>query len=323
MTAVPRLYETMHQRLLRGLRKQSRLRQRLFWLAVHLGRKRYHDPDSLGLAERLLDRLLERLVRDKVRARFGRRLKAMVSGGAALNPEIGIFFTALGVCILQGYGQTEASPVVSCNPPDKPKLHTVGPPLDGVEVKVAEDGEILVRGDLVMQGYWNDAETTRRTLEGGWLHTGDVGRVDEDGYIQITDRKKDIVVLSGGDNLSPARVESMLTLQPEIAQAMVYGDKRPHVVALLVPEEEFLQAWVERHGKPRDRAALAEDPALYDALGEVVERVNRQLARPEKVRRFAIAPEAFTVDNDMLTPTLKIRRHKIEERYGELLEQLY
>ncbi|MEE8171870.1 MAG: AMP-dependent synthetase/ligase, partial [Alphaproteobacteria bacterium] len=273
MVSVPRLYEVMHRRILLGLKRQSALKQALFAKAVALGRKEYEKPGSLGVVQSALNRVLERLVRDKVRARFGGRLKAMISGGAPLNPEVGIFFTALGVRLLQGYGQTESAPVISCNPPNKIKLHTVGPAVERVEVKIAEDGEILARGEVIMNGYWNDEISTRKVLREGWLHTGDIGHLDADGYIQITDRKKDIIVLSGGDNLSPQRVEGMLTLQPEIAQAMVYGDKHAHLVALLVPDEEFLSEWKGGSGSG-DMAALAGDSAFMKALGEAVERAN-------------------------------------------------
>jgi long-chain acyl-CoA synthetase len=323
MTAVPRLYETMHQRILRDVRKLTGMRKWLFHKAVELGRKQYEQADSLTLWERLLNWLCEVSVRKQVRARFGGQLKAMVSGGAALNYEVGVFFLALGVRLLQGYGQTEASPVVSANPPARIKLKTVGPALKGVEVQIAEDGEILVRGECVMNGYWCDPEATARTIVDGWLHTGDIGFIDEDGYIQITDRKKDIIVLSGGDNVSPARVEGFLTLQSEIAQAMVHGDKRPNLVALIVPDADFLSGWAKDHGKPKDLNELADDPELHKTLSGVVDRVNRGLSNLEKVRRFIIAREPFTIDNGMLTSSLKIRRHKIKERYGPDLDALY
>jgi long-chain acyl-CoA synthetase len=323
MTAVPRLYETMYQRIMRGVQKQGGHKRRLFELALRLGRKRYADPGSLSLSERLQDRMVERLVRDKIRERFGGRLKAMVSGGAALNPDIGIFFVALGLCVLQGYGQTEAAPVVSANPPNRIKMDTVGPPCAGVEVKIAEDGEILVRGELVMQGYWRNEAATAAALDGGWLHTGDIGEIDADGYIRITDRKKDIIVLSGGDNLSPARIESFLTLEAEIHQAMVYGDKRPHLVAVLVPEEAFLADFARDHDKGSDLAALRDDEALHGALVAVVERVNKGLSPLERVRRFTVARAPFTVENQMMTPTLKIRRHAITAAYGAELDRLY
>ena len=323
MLAVPRLYEVMHQRIARATEKASNVRRRLFDRAVALGRQRYERPRSLSLSQRLQDRLVDRLVRDKVRQRFGGRLKAMISGGAALNTEIGLFFTALGIRLLQGYGQTETSPIVSVNPPRKVKLHTVGPPLAGIEVTIAADGEILVRGESVMQGYWRDPTATASAIRDGWLHTGDVGVLDEDGYLQITDRKKDIIVLSGGDNVSPARIEGFLCLEPEIAQAMVYGDKRPHLVALLVPDAEFLARWARGAGKAPDLAALAEDADLRRSLGAAIERVNAKLSPIERIRRFVMAQDAFTTDNETLTVSLKIRRHKIRERYGEALDRLY
>jgi long-chain acyl-CoA synthetase len=323
MTAVPRLYESMHQRIMRGVEKMSGMQKWLFLKAVELGRKDYEQPGSLNPWERILNWVCERTVREKVRARFGGRLKAMVSGGAALNYEVGVFFLALGVRLLQGYGQTEASPVISANPPGRIKLKTVGPALKDVEVKIAEDGEILVRGECVMKGYWRDPESTARTVIDGWLHTGDIGVMDEEGYIQITDRKKDIIVFSGGDNVSPARVEGFLTLQPEISQAMVHGDKRPNLVAVLVPDPDFLAEWAKASGRPNDLAQLAADPELHRTLSAVVDKVNRDLSSLEKVRRFIIAREAFTIDNGMMTASLKIRRHKIKEAYGAALEALY
>jgi long-chain acyl-CoA synthetase len=323
MTAVPRLYETMRARILKTVQRSTRLRRRLFEAAVALGAKRYRNNGRLGPLEALLDRLLDRLVRRQVRRRFGGRLKAFVSGGAPLPPEIGLFFTALGVCILQGYGQTESAPVVSCNPPKRVRLETVGPPLDGVCVRIADDGEILVQGELVMQGYWNDARGTAEALRDGWLHTGDIGEIDPDGYIRITDRKKDIIVNSGGDNVAPQRIESFLTLQPEIAQAMVHGDRRPHLVALLIPDREWTAAWARQNGCAEGLEQLVEHPGFRRAVAQVLERVNAQLSPVEKVRRFILAAEPFTVDNGMLTPTLKIRRHKIREAYGAALDALY
>ena len=322
MTAVPRLYESMHQRIRRAMEKETGMTRRLFDLTVELGLKRA-GAGRLGLIERLLDLLVEQLVRAKMRKRFGGRLKAMVSGGAALNPDIGQFFTAMGLPILQGYGQTEAAPTISANPPQRIKMETVGPPLHGVEVQIAEDGEILVRGDLVMKGYWRAEDATEAAIQDGWLHTGDVGELDEDGYLKITDRKKDIIVFSGGDNVSPARVEGILTLEPEVSQAMVYGDKRPHLVALLVPEEDFLKRWAKTNGTGTQLAELATMPDLHKAFVPVVERVNNKLSNLEKIRRYAISPESFTVDNGLMTPTLKIRRHKIRAAYGKVLEELY
>ncbi len=323
MTAVPRLYEVIHARIRHGVERASGLKRFLFEETIRLGRKAYETPGRLSLWERAENALLNRLVREKVKERFGGRLKAFVSGGAPLNYDIGVFFVALGMRILQGYGQTESAPVVSCNLFPRNKLRTVGPPFPGVEVKIAEDGEILVRGELVMQGYWNNPQATAETIRDGWLHTGDIGRFDEDGYIQITDRKKDIIVNSGGDNLSPARVEGMLTATPEIGQAMVYGDKRPHLVAIIVPDADFLAAWSKRNGKGNDLAGAARDEALHKELLEAVERVNKNLSVIERVRRILVAPEAFTIENEMMTPTLKLRRHIITNRYRDALERLY
>jgi long-chain acyl-CoA synthetase len=318
MTAVPRLYETMHQRIRRGIEREKGLKRRLFEKAVTLGKKRLAG-NSYGLGERMIDPLLEKLVRDKVRARFGGRLKAMVSGGAPLNPEIGSFFLALGVQLLQGYGQTEAAPVIACNPPGKIRIDSVGPALVGVDIKIAEDGEILVAGDNVMKGYWNDPEATARTIADGWLKTGDIGHLDADGYLRITDRKRDFIKNSGGDMIAPAKIEGALTLQPEIAQALVSGDQRPHLVAILVPDPDF----ATQVAPGVELAALVDHPGLVKALGDVVSRVNATLPPIERVRRFIIASEPFTTANGQLTPTLKIKRHVVRGVYGAALDALY
>ena len=322
MTAVPRLYEMMRGRILTTLSRQGGLKAKLFLQAVSIGGKRYENK-RLAFWEPLADKLLDKLVRRKVAERFGGRLKALVSGGAPLNYEVGLFFTALGVRILQGYGQTEAGPVISVNPVNAIKIESVGKALTGVEVKIAADGEILVRGEGVMQGYWADEEGTARAIKDGWLHTGDIGVVDGEGYITITDRKRDIIVNSGGDNISPQRVEGFLALQAEIAQAMVYGDRRPHLVALIVPDAENARAWAEKHGKRKGLAALIEDGDFRKHVSDAVERVNQHLSPIEKIRRFALIAEPFTVDNEMATPTLKIRRHVITASYEDLLAALY
>ncbi len=322
MTAVPRLYETMHGRIVRGVRQAGGVQEKLFNKAVELGTRKY-ERGGLAPIAALGDAVLDRLVRAKVRRRFGGRLKALVSGGAPLNYDIGVFFTALGIRILQGYGQTESAPVISCNPPGRIKIDTVGPPVVDVEVRIADDGEILVRGELVMQGYWDDAAATAETVRDGWLHTGDIGELDGDGYIRITDRKKDIIVNSGGDNVSPQRVEGFLTVQPEIAQAMVYGDKRPHLVALLVPDEEFVRDWAKSHDKPRNLGELAEDSGFRQAISEAIDRVNASLSVIERVRRFIVAAEPFTIENALLTPSLKSRRHKITDIHRDALDALY
>jgi len=321
MTAVPRLYETLHQRIRLGVERKGGLSQKMFEQAVAIGRKRL-DAERTRLGERLVDPLLDRTVRSKVRERFGGRLKAMVSGGAPLNPEIGRFFLALGVTVLQGYGQTEAGPVITCNLPARIKIDTVGPPLDGVRLSIAEDGEILVAGDNVMKGYWHDPEGTAQVLEDGWLHTGDVGTIDEDGYLRITDRKRDFIKNSGGEMISPARIEGYLTLEPEVSQVMVFGDRRPYLVAVVVPDPEFVAAYAEGE-VPADMSALAVDPGFTRAIGAAVSRVNLTLMPSERVRRFVVAAEAFSIANGQMTPTLKIKRHVIRERYGAALDALY
>ena len=323
MTAVPRLYEVIHQRIQRGLTKATPFQRKMFDLAYRLGRKNYEHPGTLSFKERIQNLICDLLVRRKVGKRFGGKLKAFVSGGAALNYEIGVFFLALGVPLLQGYGQTEASPVISANRPKKIKIDTVGPIFDGLEARIADDGEILVKGEAIMKGYWRDPEATERAIGDGWLYTGDIGEFDVDGYLKITDRKKDIIVLSGGDNVSPARVEGFLVLQPEIAQAMVHGDRHPHLVALIVPDPEFVKDWAARNDAPNDLATLVESPTFNRAVGTAVDRVNTTLAPVERIRRFSVLPESFTIDNAMLTPSMKIRRHKIRERWGELIAKLY
>jgi long-chain acyl-CoA synthetase len=323
MIAVPRLSDTLYDKITRGVRRASGVRQRMFSHALELGKQRYHNPRSLSLADRLIDAALDRTVRRKVQGIFGGRLKALVSGGAALNPEVGLFFHALGVQILQGYGQTEAGPVISVNRPSKAKMHTVGPVLKGITVRLAEDKEILVQGDMVMQGYWRNEEATRAVLRGGWLYTGDIGEIDADGHLQITDRKKDIIVISGGDNISPARIEGLLVLEPELAQAMVSGDNRAHLVAVLVPDEGWMKEWARAAGKPADLQVLSRDPAFHREFAAVVERINKRLAAIEKIRRFIIAREPFSIENDQMTPTQKIRRHVIHRHYQEALDALY
>ncbi len=323
MMAVPRLYETLHHRITIGVKKAGGTKEKLFHKAYDLGRRRHETPAGLGLGDRLMDKAVDKLVRDKIRARFGGRLKALVSGGAPLNPEIGMFFTALGLRLLQGYGQTESAPLISVNRKNSMKLHTVGPPVADTEVRIADDGEILVRGELVMKGYWNNEEATSQAIQDGWLHTGDIGHLDEDGHLVITDRKKDIIVNSGGDNIAPQRIEGLLTVTPEIAQAMVAGDKRPHLVALVVPKDDWLTGWKRETGKKGDLASLADDADLHKALSDAISGVNKELSNIEKVRKFIVAQEPFTIDNELMTPTMKVRRHKVRDIYGDRLEALY
>ena len=322
MTAVPRLYEVLYQKITTGVAKAGGTKQKMFNKTRELGAKRYHEG-KLGPIDCITDSLLDKLVRKKVRGRFGGRLKALVSGGAPLNPDIGMFFTSLGLTILQGYGQTESAPLISVNRAPSLRLHTVGAPVRDTEVKIAEDGEIIVRGELVMKGYWNNEEATNDAIKDGWLHTGDVGHIDENGHIVITDRKKDIIVNSGGDNIAPQRVEGILNAETEINQSMVYGDKRPHLVAVIVPDADWMRDWARENKKPNDLAILADDKEFHTALAPAVGRVNKAVNNIEKVRKFIIANEAFTVENEQMTPTMKVRRHVVREIYGDRLEALY
>ena len=324
MTAVPRLYETMRSRINHSLNGQSKFSKIMFEKTLALGTKRYKDPASLSLFDRLIDVFCERLVRTKIRARFGGRLKALISGGAPLNEDVGIFFTALGIRILQGYGQTEASPVISANIPTNIQLHTVGPPLRGVEVKIAADGEILVRGELVMKGYWNDPDSTIAAIdEEKWLHTGDIGHFDDNGFIVITDRKKDIIVNSGGDNISPQRVEGIFCLEAEIGQVMVFGDQRAYLTAVVVADEDWSKSWAQDEGKPYDLESLSSDKDFQSAIAKAVARANEKISIIEKVRKYIVSPHPFNVQNGQMTPTLKIRRHAVLREFREQLEDLY
>jgi len=321
MVVVPRLFEVLRQRMLKTIEKQGGLGVRLLAAAERLGRKS-QEKGGLGLFDKPLDFLVERTLRRKVKARLGGRLKAMVAGGAPLNPDVGLFFHSLGITLLQGYGQTEAAPVISCNrPAARIKMNTVGPPLKDTDVRIAEDGEILVAGELVMAGYWRNPEETAKALQGGWLHTGDIGMIDEDGHIVITDRKKDIIVNDKGDNIAPQRVEGILTLQPEIGQAMVYGDRRPHLVGVVVPDTEFMMEWAAEHGI--EPAACKDNSEFVRAIQAAVDRVNSELQTVEKVRRIILADEPFTVENEQMTPSLKIRRHVLKKLYGQRLDALF
>jgi long-chain acyl-CoA synthetase len=323
MIVVPRLFEMLRGRIVKQVEKQGKLARYLLARALELAERR-----AAGKRRRLADwpveRLLDLTLRPKIKQRFGGRIKALISGGAPLNPEVGAFFQSMGLVMAQGYGQTETAPVVSVNYPSSGiKLDTVGPPLRGVEVRIADDGEILVRGELVMLGYWRNEEETARAIRDGWLHTGDIGHLDEKGRIKITDRKKDIIVNDKGDNIAPQKLEGMLTLQPEIAQAMVSGDKRPYLVALIVPDAEWARDWAKAHGEAFDLPALQQLPAYRAAIRAAIDRVNRDLSVTEKVRQFAFADEPFSIDNAMMTPSLKIRRNAIREAYGERLAGLY
>ncbi len=298
LTMVPRVLEVIRGRILGQMARETAWKQWLFNRAVESGLARA-ERRPRGLLDAVLEPAYERLVRRKVRGRFGGRVVAAVSGGARLDPVVGRFFLGLGMLLLQGYGQTEAGPVISANPPEDCRIDTVGPPLVGVELRIAEDGEILVRGDLVMDGYWGRPEETAQAIRDGWLHTGDIGEVDADGYLRITDRKKDMIVLSGGENVSPARIEGMLIAEPAILQAVVLGEGRSGLTALLVA--------ADGHDDASVAAALAD--------------VNKRLSVTERIRRHAVVPP-FTIENGLLTATQKIKRHLVRREHAKLLETL-
>jgi long-chain acyl-CoA synthetase len=322
MVVVPRLFEVIRARILKAFEKESKIKQGLLRRALNLGAKDLKG--GIPFWDRPMNLLIEKTLRPVIQQRFGGRMKALISGGAPLNPDIGVFFHGLGLNLLQGYGQTEAAPVISCNRPAAGlRMDTVGRPMKGVEVKIADDGEILVRGELVMHGYWNNEAETARVLKDGWLHTGDIGELDHKGRIKITDRKKDIIVNDKGENIAPQKIEGMLTLQPEIIQAMVSGDQRPHLVGLIVPDPEWAVEWAQANDEKYDVKALCDLPAFKSAVMAAVDRVNKQLTSTEKVRKIALTANGFTIENEQLTPSMKIRRHVIRQMYSGVVDAMY
>ena len=322
MTAVPRFYDSLHTRISQGLKKQGKLSQLFFSTTLKLGKKKYNNQKMTSM-EKVLNGIMDKIVRKKVNKRFGGSLRALVSGGAALNYEVGLYLTALGLPLLQGYGQTETAPVVSANPPERIKLDTVGTIFKGTEVKIAEDGEILVRGENIMNGYWNDPKATSSTIVDGWVHTGDIGEFDEDSYLKITDRKKDIIVNAGGDNISPSRVEEKLNIEPEISQSMVYGDFKNYLVAIIVPDKEQALLWAKNNNKENSLSTLVKDEDYNKTIKEIISKVNNNLSVIEQVRKFILIDHEFTIENDMMTPTMKVKRYKIRSVFGDQLENLY
>ena len=301
MTAVPRFYQNLYNKINISMKKQTGLKAKLISATIRLGKKELLKQ-KMNIFEKLLNLLVNLLVRKKIKTQFGGNLRAFISGGGALDKEIGEFLNAIGLPTLQGYGLTETSPVVSCNPIHKIKVETVGPPFKGNKVKIAEDGEILVKGENVMLGYWNKKEETANVIKDGWLHTGDIGAIDpEDGYLKITDRKKDIIVSAGGDNISPAKIENMITNEPEIEQCIVFGDKKSYLVALIVPNKNFLK----------------------EKIDIIIKNINNKLTLVEKIKKIQLIDENFSIENGLLTPTMKVKRKKVTEKYKKELENLY
>ena len=302
MTAVPRFYQNLFQKINASFNKATGLKKSLVLKMLELGTKKI-NKQSLTILEKLIDNILEKIVRKKIKSQFGGELKTFVSGGGALDKEVGIFLNAIGLPTLQGYGLTETSPVVSCNPIDDIRVETVGPPFKGNEVKIASDGEILVKGENVMLGYWNNEEETNKVLKEGWLHTGDIG-IFENGYLKITDRKKDILITPGGDNISPVKIENELSNSKFIDQSIVYGDNKPYLVALLVLSEENLNI-------------------THEQIEKEINKVNQNLSKIEQIKKFFIINEKFSIENGMLTPTLKLKRYKIIQKYKKEFDKLY
>jgi len=301
MTAVPRFYQSLFSKININFNKQKGLKKNLINKTIELGKKTLRK-EKLKFSEKVINFLCQNLVRRKVQKQFGGDLQGFVSGGGALDKDVGEFLNAVGLPTLQGYGLTETSPVVSCNLPDSIKVETVGPPFKTNQVKIAEDGEILVKGENVMLGYWNKEKETNEILKDGWLHTGDIGEIDSSGYLKITDRKKDIIVNHGGDNISPSKIENFVCNDEKIKQCLVYGDKKNYLVALIVVDSENKN---------------------YSTIGSIIENLNKNLGIIEKIKKFILIDEEFTIKNGLMTPTLKLKRKKIIERYKQDLEKLY
>ena len=301
MTAVPRFYQNLFNKINLNFKTQKGLKKILINKTIELGIKKLNNL-KLSLIENILNFFCDVLVRKKIRNQFGGHLRAFVSGGGALDKNIGEFLNAIGLPTLQGYGLTEASPVVSCNLPNKIKIETVGPIFSTNQVKIAQDGEILVKGENIMIGYWNKKKETDEVIKEGWLHTGDIGELDEEGYLKITDRKKDIIVNFGGENISPVKIENLLCLNEHIKQSFVYGDKKNYLVAILVVEQSF---------------NLEEEIKIY------IKTLNESLSSIEKIKKYFLIKDEFTIENRMLTPTLKLKRKEITKKYFQQLENLY
>ena len=302
MTAVPRFYQNLYQKIKTNFNKTKGFKKTLINTTVRLGTKKM-KKEKFSFSEIVIDKLVDLLVRKKIKKQFGGRLKTFVSGGGALDKEVGLFLNSIGLSTLQGYGLSETSPVVSCNPIHDVRVETVGPPFKGNEVKIADDGEILVKGENVMLGYWNNEEETKKVLIDGWLHTGDIGSFEKE-YLKITDRKKDILITPGGDNISPIKIENELINSEFIEQAIVYGDNKPYLVALLVVNEE--------------KKNLSNEELEIE-----LEKINKNLIKIEKIKKYFIIKEKFSIENGMLTPTLKLKRYKIIKKYENQLEKLY
>ena len=324
---VPRLFEKMHRRVLDQGDGLPVAKRALFRWAVRVARAcgaRQGLAGPPGALLRLERRVADRLVYASVRARLGGRLRFFISGSAPLAPEVAELFFGMGIPIVEGYGLTECSPVIALNRPGRECVGAVGPPIDGMEVRIAEDGEILARGASVMSGYYNDEAATRESIRDGWLHTGDIGRFDAHGCLLITDRKKEVLKTSGGKMVAPQPIENLLRADRFIGQAVLIGERRHFLSALIVPNFDQIRSYAALKGIPgTDVAALLDHPRIQDLFARRVARVNERLARFEQVRAFRLLPRDFTIEAGEITPTLKPRRKAIEERYRGLIESMY
>ncbi len=319
MIVVPRMLEVIRNRMLAQVGKQSAFRQHMFYTYIKLS-----GQPSPGLLGALLLRLLDKLVGEKLRDRFGGHMRAFISGGAPLSVEIAEFFEALKLPVLEGYGLTESAPLLAANPMHDRRLGSVGIAAKGVELNIADDGEILARGANIMPGYWKNRQASKETLIDGWLHTGDIGDIDADGYLRITDRKKDIIVNSGGENIAPQRIESVLIGDEEIDQVVVYGDQKPYLVALVVPNREACTLWAGEQGLPEtDWDHLCDSDILKKYLQTKINRMLKPLNPFEQVRRIHLLHQPFSIESGLLTPTMKIKRRKVYEHFHDSLEALY
>ncbi|MBK6292470.1 MAG: long-chain fatty acid--CoA ligase [Ignavibacteria bacterium] len=323
MTSVPRLFERIRARVLGAVERDSPIKQKIFRWAMKVG-ERYDEGDR-GVFTVLQRAIADKLVFSKIRERTGGRLRFFVSGGAALNHEVGRFFRIIGLTIVEGYGLTETSPVISAHRLGDVVLGTVGPPLPGVEVRIAEDGEILARGPSIMKGYWNDDAATRECIDAdGWLHTGDIGEFTEKGHLRITDRKKHLLVSSGGKNIAPGPIEALIMQSPLIDQMMLVGDAREFCTALIVPDAEAVRTWAEKNTvKYESQETLWTSPELHRAMEADINKLQRELPKYERVRRFAVITKPFTVENGLLTPTLKVKRKAVLAAHAETIDHLY
>jgi long-chain acyl-CoA synthetase len=326
IAAVPRVYEKIHGRIHEGVAKGSALKRGLFYWALGVG-TRYRSAEAAGSIPSGLafqHALADRLVFAKIRGATGGRLRLYVSTGAPLAAALAEFFHAVGIRILEVYGMTELSGAVTINTPDAFKFGTVGKPGPGVELKLAEHGEICVRGDMVMREYWRQPEATAETIDAeGWLHTGDVGHLDEEGFLHITDRIKELIVTAGGKNVAPQPLENALKSDRYISQVMVIGDRRNFISAIIVPEAEVLQAWAQNHGVPGDLATLCAHADVHEMYQRRVEAKMEAFSRYERVREFTLVPEEFSQERGELTPTLKLKRRVLLARYEDLIDRMY